>query len=67
MELKINLFRKISALHQTDKCKNVRVANDLTKSKRKKDSCTKMHRKGGEDHRGISLLKSKARLEQGEW
>lgn len=37
MELKISLFRKISALHQTDKFKNVRVANDLTRTEREKE------------------------------
>ncbi|KAJ8014651.1 hypothetical protein DPEC_G00017850 [Dallia pectoralis] len=37
MELKISLFRKILALHQTDKHRNVRLANDLTKTEREKE------------------------------
>lgn len=37
MELKISLFRKISVLHQTDKHRNVRLANDLTKTEREKE------------------------------
>ncbi|KAL7407073.1 hypothetical protein ABVT39_002493 [Epinephelus coioides] len=37
MELKISLFRKISALHQMDNFKNVRVANDLTRTESEKE------------------------------
>ena len=37
MELKTSLFRKISALHQTDTYKSVRIANDLTRTEREKE------------------------------
>lgn len=37
MDLKINLFKKISALHQTDTYKTIRIANDLTRSEREKE------------------------------
>lgn len=36
MELKTSLFRKISALNQMDKFKNVRVANNLMRTERDK-------------------------------
>lgn len=37
MELKTGLFKKIAALHDTDKYTGVRIANDLTKTEREKE------------------------------